>query len=143
MSDNITYELQTYLGGVWKIDSVYDDRQIAVFEAQRINAGGRVSAVRVVAEIYDDNVGRMVSKTVFRAAKADEDNADAMERQKSARREVAQARKAAGTGEYRKKTTSPANESGPSPVTLTLIFGGLLLAGIAIILALEHLVGAV
>lgn len=143
MSDNVTYELQTYLGGVWKIDSVYDDRQIAVYEAQRIHAGGRFSAVRVVAEIYDENAGRMVSKTVFRAAKADETNADAMDRQKTARREVAQARKAAGIGEFKKKPAPPAKRSGPSPVALTLIFGGLILAGIAIIAVLEHLFGAI
>lgn len=143
MSDNVSYELQTYLGGAWKIDSIYDDRQIAIYEAQRLHAGGRFSAVRVIEERFDENHGRITSKTVFRAAKADKSNVDAMERQKTVRREVQQARKAAGVGEYKKRGgTGAAERSGPGPVALTLILGGLILAGIGVILALRYMSGA-
>ncbi len=142
MSSNINYELHTYLGGVWKIDSIYDDLQIAIYEAQRLHAGGRFSAVRVVQEKFDENAGRMISKTVFRAAKADESNADTMERQKTVRREVREARKAAGLRQFKNGRGSVAANNS-SPIALTLTLGGLLLAGIGVILALRYLFGAI
>jgi len=80
---------------------------------------------------------------VFRAAKADEANTETMDRQKAARREVTEARKAAGVGEFKKKAAPPAKKTGPSPVTLTLLFGRLILAGLAIIATLEHFLGAI
>lgn len=142
MSNNVNYELHTYLGGVWKIDSIYDDLQIAIYEAQRLHAGGRFSAIRVVQEKFDENAGRMISKTVFRAAKADESNADTMERQKTVRREVREARKAAGLRQFKNGRGSvAANKS--SPIALTLTLGGLLLAGIGVILALRYLFGTI
>lgn len=142
MSNNVNYELHTYLGGVWKINSIYDDRQIAIYEAQRLHAGGRFSAIRVVQEKFDENAGRMISKTVFRAAKADELNADTMERQKIVRREVREARKAAGLRQFKNGRGSVAANNS-SPIALTLTLGGLLLAGIGVILALRYLFGAI
>ena len=142
MSNNVNYELHTYLGGVWKIDSIYDDLQIAIYEAQRLHAGGRFSAIRVVQEKFDENAGRMISKTVFRAAKADESNADTMERQKTVRREVREARKAAGLRQFKNGRGSVAANNS-SPIALTLTLGGLLLAGIGVILALRYLFGAI
>jgi len=142
VSNNVNYELHTYLGGVWKIDSIYDDLQIAIYEAQRLHAGGRFSAIRVVQEKFDENAGRMISKTVFRAAKADESNADTMERQKTVRREVREAREAAGLRQFKNGRGSVAANNS-SPIALTLTLGGLLLAGIGVILALRYLFGAI
>lgn len=142
MSNNVNYELHTYLGGVWKIDSIYDDLQIAIYEAQRLHAGGRFSAIRVVQEKFDENAGRMISKTVFRAAKADESNADTLERQKTVRREVREARKAAGLRQFKNGRGSVAANNS-SPIALTLTLGGLLLAGIGVIVALRYLFGAI
>lgn len=142
MSNNVNYELHTYLGGVWKIDSIYDDLQIAIYEAQRLHAGGRFSAIRVTQEKFDENAGRMISKTVFRAAKADESNADTLERQKTVRREVREAREAAGLRQFKNGRGSVAANNS-SPIALTLTLGGLLLAGIGVILALRYLFGAI
>ena len=140
----ISYELQTFLGGVWKIDSVYDDREIAVYEAQRLHAGNRFSAVRVVEEKFSPDAGKTVSKTVFRAAKTDETNVESMENQKAARREVRAAKKTAPTKETRTAAVrpAPAKKSGPGGVALTLMLGAIVLAGIAAILGLRYMFGA-
>ena len=37
MSDMKAFEIHTYQSGKWKIDSVFDDRDLAMFEAQRID----------------------------------------------------------------------------------------------------------
>ena len=141
MSGTVSFELQTYVGGTWKIDSVYDDRQLAVYEAQRLQAGGRYSAVRVVEERFDHDSGRITSKTVFRASKTEAPNAEALERQKAARREVQEARRAAGVGEFKKRGRPAAQprQSAPSAVTLTLIFAAVMIAGVGAIIGLRYL----
>src|SRR3546814_8948602 len=40
----------TYRNGAWKIDSIFDDRELALMEAGRMDRGNRYSAVRVVEE---------------------------------------------------------------------------------------------
>jgi hypothetical protein len=139
---NVSFELHTYTGGVWKIDSVYDDRQIAVYEAQRLHAGGRYSAVRVVEERFDGESGKITSKTVFRASKTEPANADALERQKAARHEVQEARRAVGVGEFEKGAggrVQPLPKSSPGVVALTLIFAAVVVAGIGALIALRYL----
>jgi len=131
----ISFELQTFVGGIWKIDSVYDDRQIAVFEAQRLHTSGRFAAIRVIEERFDESSGRIVPKTVFRVTKADEANAETMERQKAARQEVRQARKTAAAS---RTTAQGTVKPRPSPVLLTLLLGGILLAGLTAIIALRY-----
>jgi hypothetical protein len=142
VSGNVSFELHTYTGGVWKIDSVYDDRQIAVYEAQRVHAGGRYSAIRVVEERFDADSGKITSKTVFRASKTEAANADTMERQKTTRREVREARRAAGNREFKESAAGRPRlprKSGPGPVALTLLFGVIVLAGIGMIIGIRYL----
>ena len=52
MSDMKAFEIHTYQGGKWKIDSVFDDRDLALFEAHRMDQSGQCSGIRVVEEIY-------------------------------------------------------------------------------------------
>lgn len=141
MAQLVGYELHTYRGGAWKIDSVYDDREIAIFEAKRVHSSGRYSAVRVVEERFDPATDKTSSKTVFRVAKADDENAESMERQKTARREVQQARKNAGVDDF--DNGGPVHaRSGPGAITLVLILGGIVLAGIGVIVGLRYMFGA-
>lgn len=144
MAQLVGYELHTYLGGAWKIDSVFDDREIAIFEAQRVHDSGRFSAVRVVEERFDPATDKTATKTVFRATKADDQNAETLERQKAVRREVQQARKSAGVGDFKPGAppAAPAASADPGPITLVLILGGLVLAGIGVIIGLRYLFGA-
>ena len=41
MSDMKAFEIYTYQSSKWKIDSVFDDRDLALFEAQRMDESGR------------------------------------------------------------------------------------------------------
>ncbi|MGB8274740.1 MAG: hypothetical protein WCF16_05650 [Alphaproteobacteria bacterium] len=145
MTQFVSYEIHTYRAGQWKIDSVYDDREIAVYEAQRLQGTGRFAALRVVEEKFDSDSGKILNKTVFRAAKVDESNAEALEHQKAVRQEAqAKAAKKAPAGEF-KKTDAPspdAKSSGFSPIVLTLTLGAIVLAGIGAIVGLRYIAGA-
>jgi predicted metal-dependent peptidase len=58
--------VQTYRNSKWSVDSVFDDHQLAVFEARRMDESGRFGGVRVVEEIWDPNTNRTSTRTVFR-----------------------------------------------------------------------------
>jgi hypothetical protein len=73
------FELHTLRGGAWKVDSMYDDKELAVEMAERIVSSRRSSAVRVVEETFTDNGIR--SRVVFRKSQLDDANADAAKRQ--------------------------------------------------------------
>jgi hypothetical protein len=50
----IMYEIHQYRAGKWQLDSVYDNEDLALDEAERVEALGSVQAIRVV-EVYDKN----------------------------------------------------------------------------------------
>jgi hypothetical protein len=52
MSDMKAFETHTYHSGKWKINSGFDDRDLAMFEAQRMDESGRDNSIRVVEKIY-------------------------------------------------------------------------------------------
>lgn len=76
----ILFEIHTIRGGNWKIDSVFDDKELAIYEAQRIEKAGRFSAVRVIQEIYDEETQRTSVRTVYRTSKIDSANIEATRR---------------------------------------------------------------
>jgi hypothetical protein len=76
----ILFEIHTFRDGKWKIDSVFDDKELAVYEAQRMEKGGRFSAVRVIQETYDEETQRTSIRTVYRTTKVDTGNIDALRR---------------------------------------------------------------
>ena len=76
----ILFEIHTFRSGNWKIDSVFDDKELAVYEAQRIEKAGRFSAVRVIQEIYDEETQRTSVRTVYRTSKIDLANIEAARR---------------------------------------------------------------
>lgn len=61
-----TYELQTYNQGAWKIDSMYDDPELAVEEARRVEESKRYSGIRVIEETYDEETDSTATRTIFR-----------------------------------------------------------------------------
>lgn len=68
------FEIHTYRNGSWKIDSVFDDRDLALMEADRIDRSSRYSAVRVVEETFDDETEKGGTRTIFRSTKAERIN---------------------------------------------------------------------
>lgn len=76
------FEIHTYRNGSWKIDSVFDDRELALMEAERMDRSSRYSAIRVVEESFDDVTEKGGTRTIFRSSKADRVNqATAVRRQ--------------------------------------------------------------
>lgn len=70
----VTFETQTRLERAWRTVGIFDDRPAAVSEAERVLAGQRTLAVRVVQVIYDPATTECTEYTVFRATRFDGDN---------------------------------------------------------------------
>jgi len=76
----ILYEIHIFRDGKWKIDSVFDDKELAIYEAQRMERGGRFPAVRVIQETYDEETQRTSIRTVYRTSKVQASNIEASRR---------------------------------------------------------------
>jgi hypothetical protein len=76
------FEIHTFRSGVWKIDSVFDDRDLAIMEADRMDRSKRYSAVRVIEETFDEETDKGNTRTIFRFTKAQQINAATQTRQK-------------------------------------------------------------
>lgn len=82
------FEIQVFNAGKWNIDSIFDDRELVMHEAQRMDKSGRYVGVRVVEEVYDEATDYTSSRTIFRSSRADDANAERLERSADVRREV-------------------------------------------------------
>ena len=60
-----TFELQVYQNGSWQFDSYYDDRDLVLSEAERIDTAGRYLGVRVLEETFNEERGSSSYKTIF------------------------------------------------------------------------------
>ena len=129
------FEIHTYQDGKWRIDSVFDDRELALFEARRVDAGSRYSGVRVIEENYDEASDLTTTRTIFRGGtvdrfeKARKKTQDA-EEHKRVRRSTGARSKGRKTGKSQKSS---------SFVVPVLILGALVLAGLAALLGLHEL----
>ncbi len=72
----VVYEIHTFRDAAWKIDSVFDDRDLAVLEALRVERANRHAAVRVVEESIDDATDRTVTRTIYRTSKVERAGSD-------------------------------------------------------------------
>src|SRR5689334_4705780 len=76
----ITFEAQSRENLAWRTIGVFDDRLLAVAEAERLLAAKRTPAVRVVQVLYDPASTKCTEYTIFRATAFDEDNEPARKR---------------------------------------------------------------
>lgn len=72
----VVYEIHTFRDAAWKIDSVFDDRDLAVLEALRVERSHRHAAVRVVEESIDEATDRTVTRTIYRTGKVNRAGGD-------------------------------------------------------------------
>lgn len=63
------FEIHTFRDGQWKVDSVFDDRDLAVHEARKVDENGRYAGVRVIEENYDELSDLTTTRTIFRGKK--------------------------------------------------------------------------
>ncbi len=137
------YEIHTFRNGRWKIDSVFDDKELALFEAHRMDGSGRFSGVRVVEEAFDENDNKTSARTIFRGSKATQANQkDANTKSRSRQdAEIERRRKAARDAERRRiqqrKAKKKRDETNPYRLATILLL--LALFGLGALYTLEHL----
>lgn len=146
MPSFVSYEVQTFLNGAWRIESIHDDREIAIFEAKRVLRRGRCLAVRVVEERNVPDKSEAVVKTIFRLSKVDEGHPVAPPPQAptGSKPPAADRGMAGSEGEFE---TGPEWDREPvesvaGPAFMVLLLATILLAGIGAIVALRHFFGA-
>lgn len=72
MGNSISYELLSFKGGSWIIESVYDNKDVAVQEARRLLEGRHQKGVKVIEEKYDDTTDNTMTRIVFSRQKGEE-----------------------------------------------------------------------
>jgi len=69
VAKNVAFEIQVYKAGSWKIDSIFDDRALALFEAKRLESYSRQDSIRIIEETYDDATNLTSVRVIFRSAR--------------------------------------------------------------------------
>ncbi len=125
MSRSVSYELLSFRGGNWVIESVYDLKDVALQEARRLLEGRHQTGVKVIEETYDADTDTTRARIVFSRQKGEE-----KPRQKS--REEKSTTDSAAAPAVRKKRGNPAFMK----YVLILVFsvGGIIFGAIALAL---------
>ncbi len=69
MARSVSYEVLSTRGDNWMIESVNDDREVALYEARILLENRHLKAVKVVQETYDDEADRTTTRTIFSEAR--------------------------------------------------------------------------
>jgi hypothetical protein len=67
-----TFEIYSFKNGDWMIDSVHDDKQMALHQARMLLESPHHMAIRVLQEVYDDEADKSMSSVVFKQQKGDD-----------------------------------------------------------------------
>ena len=136
-----TYEIHILRNGRWKIDSVFDDKELALFEAQRMDGSGRYPGVRVIEEAFDEQDTNISARTIFRGTKASQTNNKDRKVKTQARQEAEmdRRRKSARDAERRRVQLREARKNAANPYRLISILLLLVALGLGAIYALERL----
>ncbi len=138
-----TYELQVYKNGGWQFDSYYDNRDLVLFEAERIDAAGRYLGVRVLVEKFNEERQTSSFSTIFsRLKKNDEIGGPPSQGARAGTAGKAEA-SPSGAGKRRSGGARKSKKSGGN-VTWILMGGiALVVIGIGMILALREFAGSI
>ncbi len=69
MAKSVSYEVLSTRGENWTIESVNDDREVALYEARTLLKNRHLKAVKVVQDTYDDEADRTTPRTNFNEAR--------------------------------------------------------------------------
>jgi hypothetical protein len=78
------FEIHALRAGKWKIDSIMDDKELAVEAAKALARRNGVEAVRVVREMFSQQKGEFARRTIFHTSRQQEMIAAENERKKQA-----------------------------------------------------------
>lgn len=74
MARTISYEIYSFKGGKWMLDSVHDDKNMAIHQGRMLIASPHHMAIRVVEESYDEATDNTMSKIVYKEQKGGDDD---------------------------------------------------------------------
>jgi hypothetical protein len=127
------YEIHTYRDGKWKMDSVFDDRELAVFEAKKITESTRYSGVKVIEEKYDELTDMTTTRTLYRGGAAKTEKA----KKPTAAKKRSGSRTATSKEPRRKSGAKPQKKQKDFlvPVLVLLV---LLMSGLALLFGIQY-----
>lgn len=64
-----SFELQVYKSGKWEFDSYFDDRETALFEAERLHDSDRYHGIRVLEEQFREDSATSQCSVIFSRVK--------------------------------------------------------------------------
>jgi hypothetical protein len=137
-----TFEVHIFKNGTWCTNSIFDDKDLALFEARRMKSSPRYKGIRVIEEIFDELGASSRIRTIFRDACINETPKAAIARKKRVEtlekygksRERSRKRKRISKSDKETKIT---NSKGTEPLVLYALICVLLLA--LMYLGIEHL----
>lgn len=127
MARSVSYEIYSFKNGDWMLDSVHDDKNMAIHQGRMLIASPHHMAIRVVEESYDDVSDQSMTKIVYKEQKGGEE-----EKPKKA---APKQKKGPAKKVVRKKK----KKKGKSMMMIVLSLGGIslgLLALLAILIAI-------
>lgn len=131
------FEIHTFKDGQWKIDSVFDDRELALHEARKVEEGGRYSSLRVIEEIYDEVSDLTTTRTLYRGGSAKK---NAIKRRDKPSRSTRTPSRGSGAEEPLRKNRGAHRQTKQSnllvPILILII---VIMAGVAGLLAMQTL----
>jgi hypothetical protein len=83
------FEIHALRAGKWKIDSIMDDKELALEAAKALARRNGVEAVRVVREMFNQQKGEFARRTIFHTSRQQEMIVAETERKKVAAAEIA------------------------------------------------------
>ncbi|HWK43790.1 MAG TPA: hypothetical protein VNT30_03655 [Stellaceae bacterium] len=129
----LSYEVHILVQGAWRIDSMFDDFDLAERAAtQAIHSTFRPLAVRVVKQALDPVTNLITDRTVFRWSRSDEQN----------QRDETETRRQPSDYSRSNRATRPPEKpkAGPNLAWLSALFLILVCGGIAALIGFDYLV---
>lgn len=134
------FEIHTFQGGKWKIDSVFDDRDLAVFEAQRMEGSKRYLGVRVIEETFDEKTQQTAVRTIYKGTNVEQTPVEQPKKQQAGAKSGRPASK--GSGGARRPAKAPARaKPAKSNSVLIAIFSVIIVVGLGAVIVLRMLSG--
>jgi hypothetical protein len=125
-----SYEVQIFRDKRWRIDSMFDDKSLALYEARRMNDSGRYVCVRVVEEYFDEATGQTRLTTVYRGGRIEQahqkDLDDSIKRRDVKRARAAAEMSAAAAAPAAGLAGETPRAAGSQPTLLVAIMAGII-----------------
>lgn len=124
----VAYEVQSYQAGEWVIQSIFDDKELALMEARRMEQSGlRRQETRVVQETYDESQDKSRSKIIYETPLVRNEEQAAPQGKTGGPQRAAQQAPRVDPPAKRRRSSTKAQSSGPSYLMICLAAVGLLI----------------